>query len=271
MRPRSRFSVVAKHSVFDWTARTGCVLALSYMAHAQDSAKPKPETPPAAPAATVPVASEPPKNETPSLNRDALGRAATLARAGDHSGAAAVVDVVLARLGPKEPFVDELRGTVLTLKKDYTAAEASFRAMLEKAPESHVGRFNLAEVLFLQTRYDEAERTFAAVESVKRDADPALADLCRFKRVVSFLAGGRVDEAEALLPKAEKGPSSPAVQYSRAAIRHIKKLPARAAETLNHARGEFSPDVENLFVDSFIELRWGTRDDSGKFAFVASK
>ena len=61
------------------------------------------------------------------------------------------------------------------------------------------------------------------------------------------------------------------MQYSRAAIRHVKKLPARAAETLNHARNEFSPDVENLFVDSFIELRWGSRDDGGKFAFTAPK
>lgn len=194
-----------------------------------------------------------------------------MARAGDHAGAAAIVDEVEKKLGPKDAFVDELRGTLLTLKKDYAGAEASFRAMLEKAPESHVGRFNLAEILFLQARYEEAERTFAAIESARREADPALADLCRFKRVVNLLAGARVSEAEALLPRSESGPSSPAVQYSRAAIRFVKKLPARAAETINHARTEFSADVENLFVDSFIELGWGRRDDSGKFAFVAAK
>ena len=246
-------------------------VALAWLAHAQDSTGSKTGTPPVAPPAPAPGAGEQAKNELASFIRDALERATALARAGDHAAAAAVVDEVRAKLGPKDPFVDELRGTVLTLKKDYSAAEASFRAMLEKAPESHVGRFNLAEMLFLQARYDEAERTFAAIESARREADPALADLCRFKRVVSFLAGGRVGEAEALLPGSEKGPSSPAVQYSRAAIRHIKKLPLRAAETINHARGEFSPDVENLFVDSFIELQWGSRDESGKFAFTASK
>ena len=272
MRSRSLAGIGAKWpSIFHWPAQILCVLALNSLAEAQDSARPKTETPPGAPASSAPGAGEQPKNESPSLSRDAHARATTLARAGDHAGAAAVVDEVLARLGPKDPFVDELRGTVMTLKKDYSAAEASFRAMLEKTPESHVGRFNLAEMLFLQARYDEAERTFAALESARHEADPALADLCRFKRVVSFLAGGRVDEAEALLPRSEKTPSSPAVQYSRAAIRFVKKLPARAAETINHARGEFSPDVENLFVDSFIELRWGSRDDSGKFSFVAPK
>ncbi len=260
-----------RHSVLCWTGQIVCAVAFNFMAEARDSTGSKAEAPPVAPVAPAQGASEQPKNELSSFIRDALPRATTLARAGDHAGAAAVVDEVQTRLGPKDPFVDELRGTVLTLKKDYVAAEASFRAMLEKAPESHVARFNLAEMLFLQARYDEAERAFAELESARREVDPALADLCRFKRVVSFLAGGRVDEAEALLPRSEKGPSSPAVQYSRAAIRHIKKLPARAAATITQARAEFSPDVENLFVDSFIELQWGSRDDGGKFAFVASK
>lgn len=253
-----------------WIQRIGCAVVLVSVVHAQNFPESKADTPQVA-SAPAPPADTRSQNTPSSFNRDALQRATTLARASDHAGAAAVVEEVQIKLGPKDPFVDELRGTVLTLKKDYVAAEASFRAMLEKAPESHVGRFNLAEMLFLEARYDAAERTFAEIESARHEADPALADLCRFKRVVSLLAGGRVDEAEALLPRSEKGQSSPAVQYSRAAIRHVKKLPARAAATINQARAEFSPDVENLFVDSFIELHWGSRDDSGKFAFVGSK
>ena len=251
--------------------KIACATFLACSVHAQNPIESKLATPQVAPPPLPPATDAGPRKDPPSLQRDALERATALARTGDHAAAATVVDELQGRLGPKDPFVDELRGTVLTLKKDYAAAEASFRAMLEKAPDSHVGRFNLAEMLFLQARYDEAGRTFAAIESGRREADPALADLCRFKRVVSYLASGRVEEAEGLLPKAEKGPSSPAVQYSRAAIRHVKKLPARAAETINHARSEFSPDVENLFVDSFIELHWGNRDDTGKFTFVPSK
>lgn len=262
--------IVQQRRALLWIHRIGCAVVLVCAVHAQDVPESKTATPQVAPAPAA-SADTKPENAPSSFNRDALQRAAALARAGDHAGAAAVVEEVRTKLGPKDPFVDELRGTVLTLKKDYAAAEVSFRAMLEKAPESHVGRFNLAETLFLQARYDEAERAFAEIESARHEADPALADLCRFKRVVSLLAGGRVDEAEALLPRSEKGPSSPAVQYSRAAIRHVKKLPARAAATINQARAEFSPDVENLFVDSFIELQWGSRDDGGKFAFVASK
>ena len=255
-------------SAWVWIVLIGCARVLASAVEAQDVPVPKVETVPAPP---IQSANEKPQNELSSFIQDALARATTLAHSGDHAGAAAVVDEVQKRLGPKDPFVDELRGTLLTLKKDYAAAEASFKAMLEKAPASHVGRFNLAEIMFLQAQYSEAERGFAAIESGKRETDPALADLCRFKRVVCFLASGRIEEAEALLPRSEKGPSSPAVQYSRAAIRFVKKLPARATETINHARTEFSRDVENLFVDSFIELNWGSRNAEGKFSFAASK
>lgn len=272
MCPRHKVSTGEKPlSAFRWIGWIACAALVACVSKAEDLPGPKAEQPPAAPAPPTQGANEKPPSESSSFIQDALARATTLAHAGDHVAAGAVVDEVAKRLGPKDAFVDELRGTVLTLKKDYGAAEASFQAMLEKAPDSHVARFNLAEMMFLQARYDEGERAFAALESTRREADPALADLCRFKRVVSFLAGGRVEEAEALLPRSEKGPSSPAVQYSRAAIRFVKKLPARAAETINHARTEFSRDVENLFVDSFIELNWGSRDSEGKFSFAASK
>ena len=192
-----------------WIVLIGCTRVIGCPVKAQDIPGPKTETAPAPP---IQGANEKPQSELSSFIQDALARATTLAHSGDHAGAAAVVDEVQKRLGPKDPFVDELRGTLLTLKKDYVAAEASFKAMLEKAPESHVGRFNLAEIMFLQAQYSEGERAFAAIESGKRETDPALADLCRFKRVVCFLASGRIEEAEALLPRLEKGPSSPAVQ-----------------------------------------------------------
>jgi tetratricopeptide (TPR) repeat protein len=231
-------------------------------------------TVPRSPAVVDPVEATAKSNDSAasakSPNRSALEHASQLCRDGDYPAAAKVVEEVEARLGAADPFVYELRGTVLSLQKDYAGAEMEFRRMQERAPASHVARFNIAETVFLQARYDEAERDFAALEATKREPDPALADLCRFKRVVCRLALGNVEEAETLLPRSEKAPSSPAVQYSRAAIRFARNYQARAVETIQQARKEFPEGVENLFVDSFIELRWGHRDEQGKFAFAAS-
>jgi len=205
------------------------------------------------------------------FEKDAVNRAAELAKAGNGAGAEAVVAEVRQRLGDKDPFVDELSGTVFALQKKYAEAEASFRKQLAKAPESRVGQFNLAEMFFLQTRYEEAEKRFASIESTLRETDPALADLCRYKRVVCRLALGSSKDAEALLPSTEDGPASPAVQYSRAAIRFAHRDAAGAQKALEEARNQFSVDVENLYADSLIELRWGARDESGKFVFVPVK
>ncbi len=139
--------------------------------------------------------------------------------------------------------------------------------MLSKAPQSRVASFNLAEMAFLQGRYTEADPAFAALEAAQREADPALSDLCRFKRVVCKLALDQLAEAEKLLPILEKTVSSPAVQYSRAALLYAQKHFERASEAIGEARNTFSPGVENLYVDSLIELRWGSRDSAGQFSF----
>jgi tetratricopeptide (TPR) repeat protein len=206
------------------------------------------------------------------FKRDAAARASALASQGNGTAAQSVIDEVRKKLGAQDPFTEELQGTVLTVEKDYPGAEASFRALLQKAPDSPVGQFNLAEVLFVQGRYGEAEKWFASVESARRAADPKVADLCRYKRIVCRLADGASDGAEALLADAgppPSGPANPAVQYARAAIRFTQRDLSGATEAIGQARAQFSPDVENLYVDSLVELRWGRRAEDGKFEFLS--
>ncbi len=199
-----------------------------------------------------------PVDEIKVFKRNAVEQAANFVRQNNRSGADGVIDSVENKLGADDPFVDELRGTVLTLEKEYTAAEGCFRKMLTKVPDSHIGRFNLAETVFLEARYEEAEHYFATLESSRRDIDPALADLCRYKRVVCLLALGLNDQANALLPASSEGVSSPAVQYARAALSFARKDRPAAVAAIQQARKDFSPDVENLYTDSLIELRWGS-------------
>lgn len=188
------------------------------------------------------------------------------ARRGDFKSAMRVIGEVKENLGPGDPFVYELGGTVLVMKKDYPGAEAQFKKMLARSPDSVTGRFDLAETIFLQGRYEEAETSFAYLDTLERDSDPALADLCRFKRIMCLLAAGRLDLAAKLLPEqGDPSVGSPAMRYALAAICYSRKDYAEADSIIQEERQEMGEDVENLFGDSFIELRWAARDASGNF------
>lgn len=221
-----------------------------------------------------------------SLQAESLEHATQMARAGDFDGAVALAEQLRLRMVASDPFPDELLGSVLTIKKDYVNAEKSYRAMLVKAPNSPIAHFNLAEVIFLQTRYEESEEMFAALEATQSQTDPALADLCRFKRVICLLALRKIQVVEKMMPpppekkesstaplneQQEVAPQSPAVMYSQSAIQFFKGQLADANQTIAIARKQFTPETENLFVDSFIEMEWGGRGAEGTFAFAAKK
>jgi len=205
------------------------------------------------------------------FKRAALIQGSAYARRNDFASAMKILAVVKKKLGPEDPFVDELKGTLLVMKKDYAGGEVSFRKMVTKLPDSVTGRFDLGESIFLQGRYEEAEVTFAYLDELERDHDPALADLCRFKRVMCLLAAGLIDRAASLLP-AQSDPNygSPAMRYGAAAVSYARKDFAAANSIIASTRAEMGEDVENLFADSFIELRWGGRDDGGNFRLASA-
>jgi tetratricopeptide (TPR) repeat protein len=201
------------------------------------------------------------------FKKNVLARATACAQKGDHVGAMKAIEVAIIRLGTKVLFIDEMRGTVQSLEKDYPAAEASFRVMLEKSPESYVARFNLSEMIFLQGRYQEAETNFAAIEDARRQSDPAVADLCHYKRIICRLAAGSIDEAEAILPSEETVPPNPVAFFGKAVILFAKKDIEGADKAIDDASKHFSLEAEKLYLDSLLELKWGARAPSGKFHF----
>jgi tetratricopeptide (TPR) repeat protein len=228
--------------------------------------EPVPATKDANPDAAAKEAKETAAKETVrAANRQALDKASDLARAGKHDVAEQVIEETLVRLGPADPFVEELQGTVLALERKFPEAEASFRAMLKKSPDSPVGHFNLAEMMLMQHQYAEAEHEYAALETARRaHFDPAMADACRFKRTVCLIAAGDVPAAERLLPPPDPIPS-PSVRYSRAAVLYAKGDFRGANGEIEHARQDFAPTVESFFTDSFVEFGWGAPDAAGVF------
>ncbi len=161
----------------------------------------------------------------------------------------------------------ELKGTVLTLCKEYESAEKAFTELLSIAPNSYVGRFNRAETIMLQGRYAKAESEFAVVESERSSIAPPVADLARFKRVACLLAQGKMLEASGLVPPIQETRESPALYYSRAMVAWVKKDAEGANRLLGEAREQFSREVDDLYTDTFVEMRWGTRGANGVFNF----
>jgi hypothetical protein len=62
------------------------------------------------------------------------------------------------------------------------------------------------------------------------------------------------------------------LSYSKAAIQYARGEREVAAKTLAQARAQFGASVEDLFSDSFAEMKWGERDAaSGRFGFFPQK
>jgi hypothetical protein len=199
--------------------------------------------------------------------REAYRAASDFARAGDLAGARRVLTELAQAIGENDPLCDELEGTILALTKDYVGAEAAFTRQGKKQPNNYVPRFNRAEMFFLQARYGEAEDRFAEIEEMTGAKEPSVADLCRYKRLLCRLGVGDIARAEILVPPAKENDESPAVTFSRASLAYAKQEDYKAMKIIEDGRARFPIDVENLYTDSLVELRWGQKDDSGQFAF----
>ncbi len=199
-------------------------------------------------------------------DREVARNATALAQEGKFKEAKELVEEIGKRSGDGAVYF-ELKGTVLTLEKDYAGAEVSFSKMLERQPNSHVARFNRAETIMLQGRFAEAEKEFALVEEERSAVDAPVSALARFKRVACLLGQRQVMAAALLVPPVREAEEIPAFYYARAMIEWVRKDPQAANKLLSEARSKFPPSVDDLYTDTFVELHWGRRDESGKFSF----
>lgn len=190
-------------------------------------------------------------------------RASELAQRGDVAGADKIVAEVAKRVGEGDAFVDELRGAVLTAERKFPEAEASFRSMLEKTPASVVARFNIAETLFLQGRYGEAQAAFAELEATHTGVEPSTLALCRYKEALCLLAVGSIAEAEKLAQAKRGGTDSPSERFSQAAIHFARRNYAKAEQSLAQARSATQANLAAAYTDSLIELGWAVCDAKG--------
>jgi hypothetical protein len=99
------------------------------------------------------------------------------------------------------------------------------------------------------------------------ERDVAIADLARYKRVICRLAKGDLPAADLLIPPVKEDEESPALTYSRAALAYRKSDLKAANQLAEKAQARFTEGVQNLYLDSLLELGWMQRDAEGKYRF----
>ena len=108
---------------------------------------------------------------TPEQPRGELARVVTSLDSGKIDEAQAALDKMRAQTGNTE-VVDNLTGTIRLARLDLAGAEQQFRANVDKYPNSAQAKLNLARVLTLQDKRDDAEGVLEG--ALKQDpANPA--------------------------------------------------------------------------------------------------
>jgi Flp pilus assembly protein TadD len=181
--------------------------------------------------------------------------------AGHYSEALKKLDAIDARQ-PDLAAAQNLRGVALMRQTEYRAAEAALRKAREIDPELWEARFNLAEVPFLMQNWTETRRRFQALAAGKSDQMQGVtSDLIQFKILLTFMLEGKEKLGAATLDKLQASRDSPAPYYVKAALALRQKNPIEAKASMAAAEKKFSPQLNQLFAESFYEVGWLQRPE----------
>lgn len=150
-----------------------------------------------------------------------------------------------------------LRGACLVEKRQFAGALESFRKADALMPGNPSVSFNMAEIHFVEHRWDEAAKAFGDLQPKLIGGDETLAALVDLKLLVCHCKLGALEEAEALAEKHAKQPATPFPWYAKAVIEFENKNRAAAAGFLVDVK-EVHPDpkVNALFRDALIESHY---------------
>jgi predicted Zn-dependent protease len=152
--------------------------------------------------------------------------------------------------------VNNVRGSIYTIMRDYAKARASFEASRKLKPDAYETRFNLAELDFVSGQYDAAEAAFRNLLLDYPKLQPGPQQFVQFKIVISQLKQNMTTEAEAAVKTFAFPDNSPAHYGTQAAFALQKKDTATALHLLNKAAGIFKTGEMIPYVDALMEAKW---------------
>lgn len=158
------------------------------------------------------------------------------------------VDAAL-QLAPNNADALSLRGSIYAEKKLWDEAAKDYEAVLQADSKNVRIQFNLAELSFIQKKYDEARPGFVALEH-----DPNMGDLATYKAFLCDLLSGHEDAAAGELDALNKVGSNASYYFANASwlLYHQKTEEARG--WLISAANIYAPAKFRLYAASLISL-----------------
>jgi Tfp pilus assembly protein PilF len=142
-----------------------------------------------------------------------------------------------------------LRGGIYAAQKQWAKAIQDYQKILQLDPANAQAKFNMAEISFLQKKYDEARPGFIAMEK-----DPNLGDLATYKVFLCDLFGGHADMAAKELQALDQVGSGASYYFAEAASSLYQKKPEDARGWLTSASNIYSPAKFKLYSASLFDL-----------------
>jgi len=153
---------------------------------------------------------------------------------------------------PKNADALVVRGNIYSRKKNYDLAKADYTAFLQLVPQdpkATIVRFNLAELSFLQKKYDEARPGFDAIKTHEDWGDLAI-----YKVFLCDLLGGHEDVANKELDAFNQVGSKASYYFANAAWNLVHHKPDEARVWLLSIGRIYAPEKIELYSSSLKEL-----------------
>jgi len=190
----------------------------------------------------LPPAVAPAPSPTPPSASATLSRAEQMAA--DISDATAKISA-----NPQDADAYSTRGNLYAAKRDWEAAGRDFQSAATIDPTNAKSKFNLAEMSFMEKKYDAAKPGFVALE---QDSD--LGDLAAYKAFLCDLFGGQLDAASKELDAFNQVGGNASYYFANVAwsINHRKFDDARG--WLRSAQRIYPPAKLKLYVTTLFEM-----------------
>ena len=150
---------------------------------------------------------------------------------------------------PKDAEAYNIRGNMYASKRDWESAERDYQNAVTFDPTNSKAKFNLAEMSFMQKKYDVSKAGFTALEQ-----DPDLGDLAAYKAFLSDLFGGQLDAASKELDAFNQVAANASYYFANAAWSINHRKPDEARDWLRSATRIYPQEKFKLYATTLFEM-----------------
>jgi tetratricopeptide (TPR) repeat protein len=160
------------------------------------------------------------------------------------------------QISPDLAVVYNLEGAAWTKAKEFEKAKIAFEKCLALNPQSLEARFNLAELAFVSKDYENARTNFQNLMSGETNFPERTRNLILYKVFLCSLMLDDMEKADELLASFNYMSDTPEYYYANAAMSFNADDKDDARSWLRSASRIYSRMLQDLFVDSLVELEW---------------